>query len=233
MNKSSIYLFLIFLLFTKTSAQNKNDSLQVGIRFKWKTENLELNKNYISINDTLQLNAFKFYISKIEINYTDGTTFKEKNSYHLIDIQNEDSKTFAISRKEQKTISKLVFSIGIDSTASVSGALSGDLDVQNGMYWAWQSGYINMKVEGKSKSCTTRKNAFQFHIGGYIKPYCALREVSINFNDNSNTSNEISIQVDVAKLFENIDLSDTNSIMIPGEKAMKLADQSVKMFAVE
>ena len=58
--------------------------------------------------------------------------------------------------------SKLKFQLGIDSLTNVSGAMGGDLDPTKGMYWTWQSGYINMKIEGKSNSCKTRKNQFQF-----------------------------------------------------------------------
>ena len=82
----------------------------------------------------------------------------------------------------KKNIKSISFCIGIDSLASVSGALSGDLDPSNGMYWAWQSGYINMKIEGTSSSCKTRKNSFNFHIGGYLKPYNAIKKIEIPIN---------------------------------------------------
>lgn len=229
MNKKLIYFFLSFLFSLNLWAQKEKDSLFFGIHFKWKTETLDLNKNYISKNDTLQLSVLKFYISGIEINYNDGTFYKEKNSYHLVDIEN--FKPFTISKFENKTISNIVFNIGVDSTASVSGANGGDLDLQNGMYWAWQSGYINMKIEGKSNSCKTRKNQFQFHIGGYIKPNYARR--TININGNFNDKNQIDLVMDLSKLFEEVNLSEINSIMIPGEKAMRLADITTKLFSIE
>lgn len=229
MSKKAIYYLLNFFFLTNAIAQKENDSLLFGIHFKWKSETLELNKNYISSQDTLQIHLLKFYISGIKINYADGTFYKEKDSYHLINFEN--FKPFAISKNENKVISNVKFNIGIDSTASVSGALSGDLDIQNGMYWAWQSGYINMKIEGKSSSCKTRKNIFQFHIGGYLKPNYALRK--ININGNFNEKNQIDLVMDLSKLFSEIDLSETNSIMIPGEKATRMADLSVKLFSIE
>lgn len=229
MNKKRIYFLLSFLFCLNLSAQKEKDSLFFGVHFKWKTESLSLNKNYISQNDTLQFSLLKLYISGIEINYTDGSFYKEKNSYHLIDIENLNS--FSISKKENKTISNVIFNIGVDSTASVSGALSGALDLQNGMYWAWQSGYINMKIEGKSNSCKTRKNAFHFHIGGYLNPNYALRKVNIKYNNYE--KNQINLVMDLSKLFEEIKLSDTNAIMIPGKEAMKIADLSTKLFSVE
>lgn len=213
------------------SAQIEKDSLQLRLNLSFKNQPLLLNHSYISKTDTLEISLLKFYISGLELHYKDGTSFVENNSFHLINAS--DKSTQYLNLPNKNDIVKVKFNIGIDSTSSVSGALSGDLDATKGMYWAWQSGYINMKIEGKSTSCKTRKNAFQFHIGGYLHPNYALRKVNINFNDNINKSNEISIKIDVSKLFENINLSETNSIMIPGEKAMQIADLSVKMFSAE
>ena len=209
-------------------AQEKKDSLVLRLNLKFKKELLERNKRYISESiDTLEIEVFRFYISNIKFQYSDATAFSEENSYHLIDIENSNSLRIPITKKSDKTISKLIFSVGIDSLASVSGAMSGDLDPTKGMYWAWQSGFINMKIEGKSSSCKTRKNAFQFHIGGYMKPNYALRTIELK-PINSN----LEVNVDVSELFKFIKLSENNSIMIPGEKAMELADKAVGMFSV-
>lgn len=228
MIKKKFILLLNILFILCVSAQTKNDSLAVKINLKFDNEPLELNKNYSSKNDTLQFSLVKFYLSNIEIHYQDNAVFKETNSYHLIDIEKPESLVFKLKNQDLKPIKSIHFSIGVDSLANVSGANAGDLDLQNGMYWAWQSGYINMKIEGTSKSCPTRKNAFQFHIGGYLKPNYTLRKINIKCN--SNDKNVIDLVMDLSKLFEQIDLSETNSIMIPGKDAMKMADLSTKLF---
>ena len=211
-----------------TTAQEKKDSLFLRLNLKFKTEKLERNKNYITESkDTLQIDIFRFYISNIKFQFSDTTTFSEENSYHLIDIENPNSFQIPIARNSEKVISKITFSIGVDSLASVSGAMSGDLDPTKGMYWAWQSGFINMKIEGKSSSCKTRKNAFQFHIGGYMKPNYAIRTIEIK-TINSN----LEFNVDIAELFKDIKLSENNSIMIPCSKAMELANKTVGMFSM-
>ena len=231
MTKRKYILLINFLFIICVSAQTKSDSLSVKINLKFGDEPLELNKNYSSKNDTLQITLVKFYLSNIEIRYQDNSVFKETNSYHLIDIENPESLHFKLKNQDFKPIKSIHFSIGVDSLASVSGANGGDLDLQNGMYWAWQSGYINMKIEGISKSCTTRKNAFQFHIGGYLQPNYAIR--NSNLDVSNNIKDQIFLKVDFGKLFSEISLKETNTIMIPGKDAMKIADLSTKLFSIE
>jgi len=212
-------------------AQEKKDNVFANLNLTFREKPLELNKEYVSGNkDTLQITVFKFYISNLKLQYTDKTTYSEPDRYHLIDIENPNSCKIPIEKITDKTISKVSFSIGVDSTASVSGALEGDLDPTKGMYWAWQSGYINMKLEGKSSSCKTRKNEFQFHIGGYMKPNYAMRKVVL---EPKNPNSTVEINVDMEELFSQLELSKINSVMIPGTKAMQIADYSVTMFKID
>ena len=175
----------------------------------------------------------KFYFSSIKIQFDDKSEFIHKTSYHLVDTEKEASLTIPLCTNTAKLISKITFNIGVDSVASTSGALAGDLDAINGMYWAWQSGFINMKIEGHSNSCKTRKNAFQFHIGGYVDPNYTLREIVVPVSKVQIYTTAIPIQVDLAKLFDAIQLSKINAIMIPGKEAMQLADLATKIFFVE
>ena len=227
--RKQFLLLLIFVFVLKANGQFQSDSVFVKFNLKWKNEPLELNKVYHSKTDSLQISTFKFYVSAITIQFEDNSTFIEKNSYHLVDLEDENTFKIALFKKANKSISKISFNIGVDSLASVSGAMSGDLDATNGMYWAWQSGFINMKIEGKSSSCATRNNNFHFHVGGYLKPNYAMRNVNVNANNNSN----VNLIIDLAQLFDEIDLKTTNSIMIPGQKAMKIADLSVNMFRLQ
>ena len=226
-NKIRIVFFLV-LFFQVALAQEKMDSVFAHLNLTFRGKPLELNKEYVSENkDTLQLTVFKFYISNLKLEYADKTTYSEPDSYYLIDIENPNSCKIPIEKTTGKTISKVSFSVGIDSLTSVSGALEGDLDPTKGMYWAWQSGYINMKLEGRSSSCKTRKNEFQFHIGGYMKPNYAMRKVILEPKKSNFT---VEINVDVAELFSKLELSKINSVMVPGTQAMQIADYSVTMF---
>lgn len=211
------------------SAQFEKDSLVMQLNLRFKNQPFELNKSFISPRDTLQISVLKFYLSGLELHYTDGTILKEKNSFHLIDAADLESLKLKFPQSKQ-SISKIRFNIGIDSTQSTSGALSGDLDPTKGMYWAWQSGYINMKIEGKSNRCATRKKQFHFHLGGYLQPYYALRTLEIPVKNKENT---LQLVMDLAPFFETVDLKEINTIMSPNKTAMDLANKTAQLFRIE
>jgi hypothetical protein len=221
MIKKEIYIIFLFFLWFSSYSQSNNDSLAVTFHLEFNKLPLELTKQYVSAsNDSLSIENFRCYISNLKIQY----------SYHLLDAENPNSFRIPITNKGAKLISRITFSIGIDSVTSNSAALSGDLDPIKGMYWAWQSGYINMKIDGKSPSCQTRKNKFEFHIGGYLQPYYAMRE--LKFDLDNKADGNIDIGIDLYRFLSHLELKQTNSVMIPGKEAMKLADYSTEMFYI-
>jgi hypothetical protein len=231
MTKKGIHIVFLFFFCFQINSQSKSDSLTLNFRLEYNKLPFEVNKKYVSSkNDTLTVETFRCYISNIQIQYVDQSVFTQKNSYHLLDFDNPDSFKFYLTKKNDKIISKVFFNIGIDSLTNTAGALAGDLDPTKGMYWAWQSGYINMKIEGKSSSCKTRKNEFQFHIGGYLSPYYAMRKVALTYDKKAT---QINIGMDLYNFFANLNLAKTNSVMIPGTLAMELADYSKSLFYIE
>jgi hypothetical protein len=229
MSKKVIFAVLLLVFCFKSTSQSKTDSLSVSFRLEFNKLPLQLNQKYVSAaKDTLTIETFKCYIANIQIQYDDNSVFTQKESYHLLDFEHPNSFQIPLTKKSKKLISKITFNIGIDSLTNTSGALDGDLDPAKGMYWAWQSGYINMKIEGKSSSCKTRKNEFQFHLGGYLQPYYAMRQMK--FELDKRADNDIHIGIDLYPFFSYLELKETNSIMIPGKDAMQLANYSTKMF---
>ena len=63
-----------------------------------------------------------------------------------------------------------------------------------------------------------------------------MRKVEILINQDSIvtlSAIEVPINVDLAKLFNAIQLSEINAIMIPGKKAMEIANLTTKIFSIE
>ena len=196
---------------------------------------------FVSANgDSLQFDNIRFYLSAIQFESENGEIINDVKRAHLIDVFEPSTLIIPFQNIGDKRLKKIRFNIGIDSTTSVAGALSGDLDPTKGMYWAWQSGYINMKIEGRSPQSPNRKNVFQFHIGGYMSPYYAMRSIEMPINNRTNNKASLRgtkqegavLNVDVSKFFENIDISNQNSIMIPCKESVQLADLCVQLFSI-
>lgn len=230
MNKSLVFISLVVSVLC-LSFQPKVGDISVSIQPTFKNENLVLNnvKYVTGKNDTVTISTFKFYISNVEVAFENGTSYKEPESYHLIDLENEKSLQFQLKNAPNLKIKQLAFNVGIDSTTNVSGNLEGNLDPVLGMYWAWNSGYINMKLEGKSSSCKSVKKEFQFHIGGYLPKQNALQSIELDFSKNAS---EIQLKVDINKWLDEVALKQTNSIMIPGEKAIEMSNYYKNMFSI-
>ena len=120
------------------------------------------------------------------------------------------------------------FNLGIDSITNSGGVLGGDLDPIKAMYWTWQSGYINFKIEGYASSSTAKNHEFEFHIGGYIPPFYALQKIDLPLRNRNN----IDIQLDFTKVFNSIDFSKTNHIMLPCIQAVDLAKILAHSFSI-
>jgi hypothetical protein len=213
---------LALLCLSSFVGAQQQDSITVGFQVKFNNQPFEMGKTYTAKEQTLAISAFKCYVSGFSLIYADGSSTTNKD-YHLLDVERPGTFRFNVGGDPKKLLSKIIFSIGVDSLTSVSGAMPGDLDPTKGMFWAWQSGYINMKIEGTSPLCQTSKNEFQFHIGGYLKPNDALRKIEME-------TTKPEIEIDLAAFFSHIKLSEQNSVMIPGKAAMQLADLSIKMF---
>lgn len=188
-------------------------------------------KGYYLFNggNSIQVETFKFYISSIA--FYDGRmkVWEEQNSFHLIDFT--QTSTIFLSLKVPKNLhyTQLKFQLGIDSITNVSGALGGDLDPTKGMYWTWQSGYINLKLEGKCSACNSRKNEFQFHLGGYQYPTSCLQSVDLAAHPQDSTA----IIFDLKMLLSEIDFSHDTHIMSPGKEALELSQKAAKAFYIK
>lgn len=131
-------------------------------------------------DDTYSISTMRFYVSDIVItDLNHKVIYTHPTKHILIDLSRPTSQYINFDDTSLCTYAhlRIQFSVGIDSTTNSQGAMSGDLDPVNGMYWTWQSGYINLKIEGTKKADTVDQE-FQFHIGGYRAPYSAFGTIN-------------------------------------------------------
>jgi hypothetical protein len=97
------------------------------------------------------------------------------------------------------------------------------------MYWAWQSGYINLKLEGTSNRSSDPAGTFEYHLGGYLPPHNAVQTVTLTVKDDR----FIHVGVDVAQLLSRTDMQATSHVMSPSVNAVQLSRSAVHMFHIE
>lgn len=224
MNKL-IYLLLLFIL--KLNGLNGQN---ICFNPMFNGNKLELNKPYFMVNssDSIQIQTLKFYISNMEFYNNDQLLFKEKNSFHLIDAADSTTFCLPINFLSKTWFNSIKFNIGIDSITNYGGAMGGDLDPTKGMYWTWQNGYINFKIEGKSNLSTAKNKEFVFHLGGYQNSFSTLQTIQLPVQNNA----IIPIYITIDKWLNEIDLIKQNHIMSPSKEAVILANKLSAIFSV-
>ena len=217
--KSCLYLFFAFLFLN--SAFSQTTYLKFDVLFE--DESLELNKNYTS--DSIQFTKLQFYISNLTF-LKDSIEVQSFDSiFYLVDM----TKNNELNLNLDYDFTHLSFDLGIDSLTNVSGAFGDNLNPIHGMYWTWQSGYINFKIEGSSPVCKTRKNQFQFHLGGYQFPFNCIQSVKLEAHSNK----DIVVLLNLEKWMNEIDLATIPYLMSPSELSVRLSATLSNSFIIK
>ena len=165
--------------------------------------------------EEVTLNLFNYYVSNFVLVKEDGTEYivPKDECYHLVRHDVAATHSLTINNVPAGEYTKVKFIIGVDSLKSTSdvSARTGALDVAtNGdMYWAWNSGYIFVKMEGTSPAAGMG-GTFMYHIGlygGYATPTLNnLKNVTLSAADEKimvgkDRAPEIHVYTDAKEIF--------------------------------
>jgi len=184
------------------------------------------------------ITKLRYYIGHIRLEKASGKKVFF-DDYYLIDEEEEQSKKIIKDDVPTGTYTSMSFTIGVDSADNCSGAQSGALDPVNAMFWAWNTGYIFLKLEGKAPASQSPCHIFEYHIGGYRQPYNCVRYVTLKFStpltvSNAGENKEIHIKADIAEILKNpvnIDFSKLSSVT-DFHNATTIADNYKDMFSI-
>ena len=220
--KRKLLLFILpFLGLTLVLVSYATPIVKLKITPLFNNQSITENAWFVSSQkDSIQFTKLKFYFTDFQVKSIKGEINTIDHSNYLIDIFQPETLEIQLSTVSFSNGDELSFNLGVSSDMNTTGAHSGALDPSNGMFWSWQSGYINFKIEGISPSSKTRQNKFQFHIGGYQSPYNTLRRLTFILNKQTTKLN-----LNLEEFFERTKLAVDNQIMVPGEKANELATE--------
>ncbi|MCF0054604.1 MbnP family protein [Dyadobacter sp. CY356] len=213
---------------------------------------LDSTKYTNSSGEDFTVTTLNYFISNIKLVRDDGKTYTipQDSSYFLIRESDPKSRIVTLNQIPEGNYTGIEYIIGVDSLRSVSGidkrvgALdpSGDPE-DGGMYWAWSSGYIFLKLEGISSKAESANNKFYYHIGffgGYdSKTVNNIKTVKLDFAGNkavvaSGNVPQIRLVGDVQKVFNGpvpISIAKNPSIMFDFTLSSNAANNYKSMFS--
>jgi hypothetical protein len=200
---------------------------------------LQYDSTYINeLGQKYTITNFKYYISNFRFIKANGQ-FYTASDHFLINEDEDDSKKIKLSDIPAGEYSAVQFIIGVDSLYNCSGAQSGALDPANGMFWAWNTGYIFLKLEGRSPHSTSPGNIYEYHIGGYKEPSNCIRKVNLKLKApliiEKNNSSSLVVNVNVSEIMKNPLSTDFSRLPIVTDKinAEMIANNYQDMFFIK
>jgi len=223
-------LLLVYIMFGLNAFAQNNSLLKVNFKALIYHLPLKLDSDYVLLNnDTISFETCRFYVSNIQLMHQNKMVFTDSILAHLVDMAEPNTQVIVLNSPKNIKYNAIKFNIGIDSNLNVAEVLGGDLDPTKGMYWSWQSGYINFKIEGKSKKSPSRYKQFQYHLGGYLTPYNALQQVVFKIKHN----NSLDICFAIDEFLKPIDISQVYQIMSPSETNVFLSKKLALLLQVK
>jgi hypothetical protein len=258
---SLILLATIALVFSNCKKEEEDLSGTGSISFELENRagnsELELGKNYVTHRgDTVNFTKFDYFISNFVLIKDDGSeyTVPKDASYFLCKHDQPATRTITLDNIPAGNYKAVRFIIGVDSLKSVSdiSERTGVLDPSagaSGMYWAWNSGYIFVKVEGTSPqaplNASTGQRTIQYHTGLFggkdTKTLNNLKTVTLTSTDEvakvrrDHKGPEFHLYVDLLEMFTNP--TDINVFNNPtshaGAFSKTIADNYADMFTLD
>ncbi len=214
---------------------NLSCNAQESVTFRWeaslKGQPLNLNEKIAQNDngDSIQITSLRFYISSIKLMKEQHSVQQLKTESHLIDWEVTASRSLTMPCGRDSIFDSVRFQLGVDSSLQAQGIGSGDLDPVLGMYWTWQSGYINFKLEGEYLPLQEKPVKIALHLGGFMAPYATSRLIQIPM---LGQENDVTINIELDGLLAQALRNHTNQVMSPGEAAVQLSDVLAQSFKV-
>ncbi|MCP4520896.1 MAG: hypothetical protein GY827_04255 [Cytophagales bacterium] len=161
----------------------------------------------------IQIDQLKAYLGKFTLNYENNESI-QLQEYKLVDWKNQT--TLHLNKLSLQNLKFISFLVGVDSSQTLQGVMEGDLDPIKGMFWTWQTGYINFKFDYYNEQETKKS----FHIGGYRKMHNSVYRVTIDIPQGKKLKG---LSFDVQAFLEFVKSKNITSIMSPGEKAVLIS----------
>lgn len=190
------------------------------------TEDLVLDNVYLDPSSyRYQPDLLKVYLSNITLIKDDGTEVLAEDVALLDWADNAQGEAETVSLEaEPGNYTGIRFWLGVDQTLNDLGpndyTSEHPLSLYQGTYWAWNTGYRFVMLEGKLDTITNgsgtipSNNSFQIHLGtNFLYKEADLSNAQQNFELTGGNTTDYNLSLDINKMFTN------------GQETLKLIDQ--------
>ena len=176
---------------------------------------------------TIQTEKLELLIGQVQGYHKGQLVYNHPQFLHIKEFP------FHIENTNTVPVDSINFLLGVDSLQHELGIVSNGLTPINGMYWAWQSGYIFVKWEGFIQSETeqeqeqeTEKQRFTYHLGGFQYPFRCDQNCAISLKKTA-PLNSIRLSFEPTEKLIQFVLASDFEIMSPQPAAV----QMMKLFS--
>jgi hypothetical protein len=223
--------------------QPANSTVNITMKHEVNGQNLELESgSYTNTSsENYSVSTFKYIVSNFVLTKTDGSvvTLTKDKCIHFVNASEVASQSFQLTDVPAGDYASLSFVYGIDSATNMSQSHDG-VPGSTGMFWAWNSGYIFMKYEGKRADNTE----FVYHIAGSggtvdVPAGNNVRLVTIPFGGaklsvGGDVSPKLTVNVNTAKIFDGTStftIQNLGMIMTTTGDAGRIASNAAQMYS--
>lgn len=190
----------------------------VEVRLRYGNEPLRQGRYYpIFSGDSVRVDVCRFYLSGFEFRSRDGKILRTSDLIMLCDLMDEKSLSAELP-SVPASAEILRIRTGIDSITHTKGIQRGKLDPVHGMYWTWQTGFIQFKIEGYCSAAKSPDKSFMLHLGGFLPPNVCSNTMDIKIQDRNN----IRLNVNIERFLKGLSFGEYSEIMSPGGMSTKL-----------
>lgn len=215
MTKKIGFLLLAAMFIWSCTPDSPNNTLSLKFNVNAGTIPLQYNTNYMLDTMVIQFTQVRFYLSQPEFT-SGGNTVSFPDAYFLGEA--EQSNLWEIGDVGKRVFDGIAFGFGVDSSRNTingskaipafSYSVDHPLSASNNMYWAWNPGYIWMKLEGRMDSnmdgdVIDASETFSIHTG-VDQAYLLLSRA--NVFEMNNEPKTLQVDMDILKFFDGHDL---------------------------
>jgi hypothetical protein len=168
---------------------------------------------------TIETQKQELIIGHIQAFNNGQLVYDDQQFHHITELP------FPFATDNSNEVDSLRFLLGVDSLQHEMGIIENGLSPVNGMYWAWQSGYIFVKWEGYIQN-KKEIQPFTFHLGGFQYPFRCDQYCSISLKKTA-PLNSIQLSFEPTEKLIQFVLESDFEIMSPQPAAI----QMMKLFS--